>query len=185
MLPFSDLHENQSCFQSGECRKGLHVDGEVLSDEFACLDFCNSNSECSWMTYFPNTSYCQLFQNCPVLDTEYCADCLSSQSDCVPEDPACFVTGECDGIVHHTQPSASAEDCLQICNSTVSCRWFTFEATASECILLETCPTIDESCETCISGERRCISTTSSTTPTSTTTELTTTTSVGKGKTKI
>ena len=155
------------------------------SDEFACLEFCNSKSKCSWMTYFPDTSYCQLYQNCPLLDTEYCENCLSSQSDCIPDEPTCFVNGKCDGIVHHTQPSASAEDCLQLCNSTVTCRWFTFEATGSECILLTSCPTIDESCETCTSGERRCISTASSSspsTPSSTTTEFTTTTSFGKSK---
>jgi hypothetical protein len=135
-----------------------------MQDEFACLVFCKSEPECAWTTYFPRTSYCQLYSTCPSIDSEYCEDCLSSQQECIPDDPVCWVGGECKGVVHHTEMAASAEECLHVCNSTVSCRWFTFNTEVSECLLFKSCSVLDESCEECISGERRCIEETSTTT---------------------
>ena len=125
------------------------------------------------MTYSPSTSYCQLFSECSTLDSEFCPDCLTSQSSCDPDPPACWLQGECSGIADHAVPSQSSMDCLQICNTTIGCRWWTFDSTVNECVLFKTCVEIDESCKDCVSGERRCIDdvTTTSTPAYSTTTE--------------
>ncbi len=92
-----------------------------------------------------------------------------------------FFQGNCVGIDFLTEKIPTAQDCLQLCNSTSGCRWFTFYQSVSECILFRNCPTIDESCEDCVSGERQCIDETTSTTtveptPSSTTTPISTTT---------
>ncbi len=116
-----------------------------------------SVSECAWLTYYPHTSYCQLLSNCSGLETEHCQDCISAKWDCRSEKPTCRVKGECLGIVDHVEEVQSVEDCLQRCNSTFGCAWFTYYVTASECLLFKNCPSIDESREDCISGERRCI----------------------------
>ncbi len=59
---------------------------------------------------------------------------------------------------------------LQRCNSVFDCHWFTFQSKVSDCILLKSCPTIDESHKECISGERRCLETSTSTLATTTST---------------
>jgi len=79
----------------------------------------------------------------------------------------CWIQGECLGIVDFFDEQPSANDCLQLCNSTFGCRWFTFHSPSSECLLYQTCPAIDETCEACISGERRCIEESSSSTASS------------------
>jgi hypothetical protein len=133
---------------------------------------------CTWLTYYPDTSFCHLLANCSSLDTQDCIDCLSGQHNCIPNEPACSIQGNCIGIRIHAEKSPSQEDCLQLCDSFLGCRWFSFYPSGSECILFQNCPTIDESCEDCVSGERRCIDETTSTTPevTSTTPEVTSTT---------
>ena len=34
------------CFQAGECRKSYFIGGQILKDEFACLEHCNSDGSC-------------------------------------------------------------------------------------------------------------------------------------------
>jgi hypothetical protein len=142
--------------------------GEPASDEFTCLQICKSDTDCQWLTFFPDGNYCELLENCQKLDTSYCLDCLSSQRECTPDEPVCFVEGECKGIVEGVTSASTTEECLQLCNSVSGCRWFTFDSEVSKCILLKTCPTIDESCKECISGERRCLETSTSTSATTT-----------------
>ncbi len=80
---------------------------------------------------------------------------------CVPPDPTCWVQGECEGLIDHTEEDiASREDCLQLCKSTLGCKWFTYQtppkSISATCIIYHECETIDESCTTCVSGQRRC-----------------------------
>ncbi len=79
----------------------------------------------------------------------------------------CWVQGECKGIVDFFEEQATTNDCLQLCNSTLGCRWFTFYSPSSNCLLYQTCLSINESCGDCISGERRCIEEPSSSTASS------------------
>ena len=105
----------------------------------------------------------------------------------MPADPTCWIGGECKGNKIHIAPSPqSKEECLEECKITFGCKWFTFHQYKSPqpaCLLFSDCSSIDETCETCISGERRCQSGVLSTTITATTTTAaattTTTTTTG------
>jgi hypothetical protein len=135
------------------------------------------------MTYLPDISFCELLTDCSSLETQLCDNCLSAQHDCIPNEKACSIKGNCNGKIIHSEEIQTEKSCLQLCDSTRGCRWFTFYTLVPVCVLFENCPSIDESCEDCISGERRCIdevvsSTTEITTTTSTTTTSTTTTEI-------
>ena len=145
-----------SCFQAGECRDSLYIEGELLSDEFSCLDLCNSDEQCNWFTFFPQLGFCQLFKECTTLDSEACPDCLSGERNCVPPEPVCWVRGECEGTIDRVDEVETLEECLDLCKQSTTCRWFTFYEPSSPCILMKDCTTIDESCTSCISGEKRC-----------------------------
>ena len=81
----------------------------------------------------------------------------------------CFFLGSCIGVCLLVEVTPTAQECLQLCNSTLGCRWFTYYQSVSECVLFRNCPTVDNnSCEDCISGERRCIYASTSTTTTTT-----------------
>jgi hypothetical protein len=140
--------------------------------------FCNTDDNCTWMTYLPDISFCELQTNCSSLDTQLCDNCLSAQHDCIPNEKVCSIQGSCNGIKMHSEEMQTAKDCLQLCDATPGCRWFTFYTLVPVCVLFENCPSIDESCEDCISGERRCIDevVSSTTEITSTATETTSTT---------
>ena len=150
-----------------------------MANIFSSLSgFLLLENDCNWLTFYPTSNFCQLYGNCSNLDSQFCKNCLSAQTDCIPDEPACQVEGNCQGIALHSEQTATDEDCLQLCDLTLGCRWFTFFTSGSECVLLQNCPTIDESCEDCISGERRCIDglISSSTEDISTTATMTTTT---------
>ena len=114
-----------------------------------------------------------------LVDINQCPECLTGQRGCVPSEASCWVEGECKGNEIHVSPSQTKEDCLAECQSTFGCKWFTFRTFKSPqpvCFLFSDCPSIDETCETCISGERRCEQGGLSTTTITTTTSVTSTT---------
>jgi len=149
--------------------KNIGLRGEPASDEFTCLQICQSDPNCQWLTFFPDSNYCALLENCQTLDTK-CLNCLSSQRECTQDEPVCFVEGLCMGTIEGITSASTPAECLQLCNSDLDCQWFTFESKASNCILFKSCPTIDESHKECISGERRCLETSTSTLATTTST---------------
>ena len=122
------------------------------------------------------TNLCLLFNDCLDLDEELCPECLSGQQGCIPDDPVCNIQGYCSGVLDHFEELASLEDCLQLCQSSFGCRWVTYEAALSDCLLYKTCPSLDESCNNCLSSERRCIDHLTTTTEDTTTTDYVTTT---------
>ena len=130
------------------------------------------------MTYLPDISFCELLTDCSSLETQLCDNCLSAQHDCIPNEKACSIQGNCNGKIIHSQEIQTAKECLQLCDSTRGCRWFTFYTLVPVCVLFENCASIDESSEDCISGERRCIDEvlSSTTEMTTTTTEISSTT---------
>ena len=80
---------------------------------------------------------------------------------CAPPEPECELKGLCVGnLVQFEEKCDSYEQCLNLCKESQGCRWFTFasleSSNKSECILLNDCNTLDETCEKCLSGERRC-----------------------------
>ena len=147
-----------------------------MPNTIAC---CNTDNNCTWMTYLPDLSFCELLTDCLSLETELCANCLSAQQDCIPNEKVCSIKGSCNGKIVHSEEIQTTNDCLQLCDSTRGCRWFTFYTLVPVCVLFENCPSIHETCEDCISGERRCIDevVSSTTEVTSTTTEITSRTS--------
>jgi hypothetical protein len=116
---------------------------------------------CGWFTFFPTLEVCQLLHNCTSVDVDLCPDCLGGPASCEPPAPQCWIQGQCEGNLLETEPMSTKEECLQLCKSTKGCNWFTFNNlsdanSASYCILLHDCPRLDETCSSCISGERRC-----------------------------
>ena len=65
--------------------------------------------------------------------------------------------GQCLGNVSRQEENVlTREACHTICRNVSECRWFTFYQDMLACNLLLDCPTLDESCSGCISGESRC-----------------------------
>ena len=166
---FAPIGWAEQCFQSGKCMDSVTVGVATATDEFACLDLCKANQECLWFTYSTLTNLCLLFKDCLVLDEETCPECLTGEQDCIPDDPFCNIQGYCNGVLQSFEELPSLEDCLLLCQSSLGCRWITYALTSSECLLYKSCPSLDESCVSCLSSERRCIATT-----TTSTTEVTT-----------
>jgi len=44
----------------------------------------------------------------------------------------------------------------QLCQKTSECQWFTFNEAQSRCLLFADCPSLDETCADCLSGESTC-----------------------------
>jgi len=82
----------ESCFVKGECLSSIHVAGKVTEDENDCLSLCKNTKgvnlesffhfiifqfdikylDCEWFTFYPDASFCQLFENCVTLSDEVC-----------------------------------------------------------------------------------------------------------------
>jgi len=150
------LKELDPCFSPGQCQNSEHLDGQFATDEYACLELCNSNPSCQWFTFAPSLNFCELLLDCSTLDSSKCDDCLSGTRDCIPKEPECWIQGECVGTIDHFEKTESKEDCLNLCKTTLGCRWFTFWEPSSPCFLFKNCPTFDDSCDNCVSGESRC-----------------------------
>ena len=66
--------------------------------------------------------------------------------------------------VHHTGynnshfqvDAGSSEECHDSCQSFEGCGWFSYDAFPSLCFLFKDCPTLDESCESCVSSSALC-----------------------------
>ncbi len=83
--------ESSECFQVGECIESYHLGAQYSSDEFACLELCQSKEKCGWSTYFQNLGLCELLYNCSSLSIDKCPDCLTSPVDCTPAPPQCWI----------------------------------------------------------------------------------------------
>ena len=176
---------SDDCFQRGECTDSFHLSSDFSSDEYSCLDSCNSEQLCNWFTFASAINFCKLLHNCSTVDVDKCPDCLTGQAGCLTQDPKCFVNGECRGNMLFFTVAENKEECLRVCKETFGCKWFTFhgfKSPESTCILYYDCQDFDESCDTCVSGERRCDEETSTTASTTTTTAATTSTTTSSTK---
>lgn len=67
------------------------------------------------------------------------------------------ILGECEGNrVSGVVASDNQEFCLEKCKEIADCQWFTFLSDFGACYFFSDCAAIDESCSTCVSGEKRC-----------------------------
>jgi len=81
----------QDCFNAGECRDSFHLKGDLMTDEFACLEFCQKEIDCGWFTFYLQTNYCELFVNCTYLDSDICPECLSGPQNCTAGNDVFFL----------------------------------------------------------------------------------------------
>ena len=61
------------------------------------------------------------------------------------------------GTSYESTPVASKEECLLLCKGDPKCIWFTYFPTFQVCLLYTDCPSIDETCTECLSGEFSCV----------------------------
>ena len=176
---------DQQCFLPGECLESVTLKSLHTTNEVTCLHACRNYPRCNWFTYAPKSSLCVLLVNCGRLSNDYCEDCISGEMHC----HICWVTGQCQGgLLIHVTEATDKFHCQNKCqtftevnqeNTQSSCYWFTHNAEYGDCSLYYDCPTLDETCENCVSAEKNCHADVSSTTPkTTTTTELITTTPI-------
>ncbi len=48
------------------------------------------------------------------------------------------------------------DDCLNLCKNDGDCSWFSFDPQRNVCFLFKDCPSLDEACQDCVSGEKGC-----------------------------
>ena len=125
-------------------------------NEKACFDYCQSRTECKWFTFSLEKRFCQLFENCLLLDLENCPNCRSGPKNCLEIETKCGIHGECEGIpVEHEGITVTWNSCLKLCHITSGCNWFTFYKNISKCILFENCSISFRA--NSISGEKSCV----------------------------
>ena len=49
------------------------------------------------------------------------------------------------------------QECARSCGDFDDCNYYTFEEKYGHCVMFEDCDSYDKSCETCKSGERKCL----------------------------
>ena len=68
------------CSVPGRCN-GLLIEVSDAGSSDECLESCQANQNCQWMTFDNSDGNCVLLENCPIL-TDDCNTCLSSQRHC-------------------------------------------------------------------------------------------------------
>ncbi len=70
----------------------------------------------------------------------------------------CSLAGQCLESIFITEDAReSAQECLENCQDTGPCHWFTYKPANSLCQLFETCESIsDDNCPDCITGQKEC-----------------------------
>jgi hypothetical protein len=111
---------------------------------------------CHWFTYLGDLNGCVLFRDCIEFDSDDCDNCFSGEVDCQPLEPECGIVGQCLGLLDYLSGVINEDECLDRCKYNSKCTWYTFETQTNICEEFRNCPQIDETCSTCISGERNC-----------------------------
>ena len=68
----------------------------------------------------------------------------------------CYEEGQCQGTLLNAQVKHTYNECLDFCQNTSECQWFTFFDDTENCILQLDCPFIDKSCQFCHVGQTSC-----------------------------
>ena len=144
------------CYVPGECKSSQYTDATSgLNSSTLCHEFCIAIDDCKFFTFFGNDRLCLAFTNCIDFDANSCDNCTSGDRDCNLRQ--CFVPGKCLGNVEDQQTGiSSASDCLEKCQELAECHWWTFDASNGFCILTSDCVFLDESCDTCTTGQGTC-----------------------------
>ena len=91
-LGLSIGQETVGCYVPGMCTTGSITGVSVVSYVSECSDFCTEADSCQFFSYSPNDGTCVIYNDCPELSSESCADCVSSNANC-PKTP-CDMPGK-------------------------------------------------------------------------------------------
>ena len=71
----------------------------------------------------------------------------------------CDIPGFCEGSTIGVSFFDTDIECIQFCQETDGCEWYSYNSDSSLCSAFADCPTLDTSCEpSCVSGENECSS---------------------------
>ena len=61
-----------------------------------CINLCKNGpySTCNWITYDPESTLCELLEDCSPIFDNLCPTCVSSEVDCEAQ-PDCYIQGNC------------------------------------------------------------------------------------------
>ncbi len=60
------------------------------------------------------------------------------------------------GTSLHTTESGTKSECVDLCQNTDGCEFYTYDHKDSFCSAYSNCPILDQDCTTCTSGENEC-----------------------------
>ena len=149
-----DCNEYLLCGESGSCIGDL-VSSTVTEDEDECLALCQADPECQYYTFRSINGHCTLTKNCSV-DMVTCPEtCVYGQREC-ERDIICGDPGSCVGNMVLFTTTDDEEECLDLCQETTDCNYYTFKKLTSYCTLTSNCTVDTSSCATCVYGEKGC-----------------------------
>ena len=92
-LIFGDYEE---CFKKGLCKEGHLLDVAKADNYSSCMEKCQLEELCQWVTFDFQFNYCTMFRDCPEFGfDETRSKCITSKMSCPTEIP-CNVTGRCE-----------------------------------------------------------------------------------------
>ena len=110
-----------------------------------CMQKCKDDADCSWWSH-DGDEFCLLTSRCTYLDTSYTA-AISGEKDCaivttehptttkIPENPECDMPGQCKGTFAGFDVTGTRDLCLNYCQETPNCQWWTFDPQTNYCTL--------------------------------------------------
>jgi hypothetical protein len=84
------------CDISGECTQSYLVTGLVTGNQIACLEKCRENTRANWYTFRQDIGFCELFEDCTIIEDEDCKDCVSGEAKCPTYQ--CGLSGLCEVV---------------------------------------------------------------------------------------
>ena len=148
--------DDSFCHRDGHCDQPFYYETTAL-DYNDCLTTCKKDFDCNHFSFIEANTF-----NCLLFNTDYCyisfslcgdQPCFSGKSTChlynevdpnVPEG-GCGLAGICDGQLIDEQVVETEQECIEHCGSTNGCFWSTYAEESSNCRLLQTCTSFDES----------------------------------------
>jgi len=181
LSPFAHAQQELQCDIPGEC-VGVLISVTEASNSGECVFLCKHVTSCAWYTFYPTDNLCTLHEQCGVV-SEDCDDCMSGQDTC----PACNVRGECEGVNFHLEPDVEEQQCLELCEDSELCYYYSYSQDDHYCLLFTSCPSLTlMPCPSCVTGQPGCTlgeeepsTSTSSVGPSTTTPSVETTTEAG------
>ncbi len=81
------------CFISGECSNGQELNILPSKDELQCLESCQQTANCTWFSFYPDSSTCNLLSSCATIEDTNCSNCISGERECDNPKSVFFVPG--------------------------------------------------------------------------------------------